>query len=96
LRVTRNNLPRVVSNRKSAWPVRDELAGGIGVGASGTINGGEVSEWLMVPLSKSGLVMSQRGFESHPLRQAAASRRGALSEGSHSWPSARDWKSRRR
>lgn len=33
------------------------------------INDGEVSEWLMVPLSKSGLVMSQRGFESHPLRR---------------------------
>ena len=28
---------------------------------------GEVSEWLMVPLSKSGL-RKQRGFESHPLR----------------------------
>ncbi len=31
---------------------------------------GEVSEWLMVPLSKSGVVMSHRGFESPPLRQA--------------------------
>ena len=30
---------------------------------------GEVSEWLKVPLSKSGVVMSHRGFESHPLRQ---------------------------
>ena len=30
---------------------------------------GEVSEWLKVPLSKSGVVMSLRGFESHPLRQ---------------------------
>ena len=29
---------------------------------------GEVSEWLMVPLSKSG-VRKHRGFESHPLRQ---------------------------
>ena len=30
---------------------------------------GEVSEWLMVPLSKSGLsIISERGFESHPLR----------------------------
>ncbi len=29
---------------------------------------GEVSEWLMVPLSKSGLAFSERGFESHPLR----------------------------
>ena len=30
---------------------------------------GEVSEWLMVPLSKSGVVDSHRGFESRPLRQ---------------------------
>ena len=30
---------------------------------------GEVSEWLKVPLSKSGVVNSHRGFESHPLRQ---------------------------
>ena len=29
---------------------------------------GEVSEWLKVPLSKSGVVNSHRGFESHPLR----------------------------
>ena len=34
----------------------------------GILSGGEVSEWLMVPLSKSGL-RKQRGFESHPLRQ---------------------------
>ena len=33
---------------------------------------GEVSEWLKVPLSKSGEVMSLRGFESHPLRQHGA------------------------
>ena len=32
---------------------------------------GEVSEWLKVPLSKSGVVMSHRGFESHPLRHVA-------------------------
>jgi hypothetical protein len=30
---------------------------------------GEVSEWLKVPLSKSGVVNSHRGFESRPLRQ---------------------------
>ncbi len=29
---------------------------------------GEVSEWLKVPLSKSGRVNSPRGFDSHPLR----------------------------
>ena len=34
----------------------------------GTIPGGEVSEWLKVPLSKSGVVTSHRGFESRPLR----------------------------
>ena len=33
----------------------------------GILNSGEVSEWLMVPLSKSG-VRKHRGFESHPLR----------------------------
>jgi hypothetical protein len=37
-------------------------------GAFAILRGGEVSEWLMVPLSKSGL-RKQRGFESHPLRQ---------------------------
>jgi hypothetical protein len=31
------------------------------------LSGGEVSEWLMVPLSKSG-VRKHRGFESRPLR----------------------------
>ena len=29
---------------------------------------GEVSEWFKVPLSKSGVVTSHRGFESRPLR----------------------------
>jgi hypothetical protein len=33
------------------------------------LRGGEVSEWLMVPLSKSG-VRKHRGFESHPLRHS--------------------------
>ena len=33
----------------------------------GILSGGEVSEWLMVPLSKSG-VRKHRGFESRPLR----------------------------
>ena len=37
----------------------------------GILRGGEVSEWLMVPLSKSGL-RKQRGFESHPLRHPTA------------------------
>ena len=30
---------------------------------------GEVSEWSKVLDSKSSVVMSHRGFESHPLRQ---------------------------
>ena len=37
--------------------------------------GGEVSEWLKVPLSKSG-VRKHRGFESHPLRQRPIARAG--------------------
>ena len=36
-------------------------------GAFGILSRGEVSEWLMVPLSKSG-VRKHRGFESRPLR----------------------------
>jgi hypothetical protein len=35
--------------------------------AFGILSRGEVSEWLMVPLSKSG-VRKHRGFESRPLR----------------------------
>ena len=38
--------------------------------AWGNLSRGEVSEWLMVPLSKSG-VRKHRGFESHPLRHYA-------------------------
>ena len=54
-------------------PVRRADAGtigpsGLGRGSSGILSRGEVSEWLMVPLSKSG-VRKHRGFESHPLRQ---------------------------
>ena len=36
----------------------------------GILSRGEVSEWLMVPLSKSG-VRKHRGFESRPLRHSA-------------------------
>ena len=36
----------------------------------GILFDGEVSEWLMVPLSKSG-VRKHRGFESRPLRHYA-------------------------
>ena len=41
----------------------------------GILSGGEVSEWLMVPLSKSGL-RKQRGFESHPLRHGSPAEGG--------------------
>ena len=44
---------------------------------------GEVSEWLKVPLSKSGVVMSHRGFESHPLRPQRRRAQDNL-DGSHS------------
>ena len=43
--------------------------------AFGILSRGEVSEWLMVPLSKSGL-RKHRGFESHPLRHRPSSRIG--------------------
>ncbi len=47
---------------------RHEPAGPPVAGRSfGILSGGEVSEWLMVPLSKSG-VRKHRGFESRPLR----------------------------
>ena len=39
----------------------------------GILSRGEVSEWLMVPLSKSG-VRKHRGFESRPLRHTARRR----------------------
>ena len=46
---------------------------------------GEVSEWLKVPLSKSGVVLSHRGFESHPLRPPRRNCRAQHNlEGSHS------------
>ena len=50
------------------------------LGSSGILSDGEVSEWLMVPLSKSG-VRKHRGFESHPLRHSPLSdtaRRGRI------------------
>lgn len=35
---------------------------------------GGVTEWLKVPLSKSGVISDDRGFESHPLRQKISRR----------------------
>ncbi len=48
----------------------------------GTLSGGEVSERFKVLLSKSSVVHSHRGFESHPLRHHGQPP-NAL-EGSHS------------
>jgi hypothetical protein len=57
-------------------PSRDPTAGTIVLAADrrpfGILSRGEVSEWLMVPLSKSG-VRKHRGFESRPLRQQRTS-----------------------
>jgi hypothetical protein len=52
-------------NTLSASALTERLVPGI---MDWLIKFGEVSEWLMVPLSKSGLGFSERGFESHPLR----------------------------
>ena len=48
-------------------------ARGSGLSRFGILPDGEVSEWLKVPLSKSG-VRKHRGFESHPLRQHSPDR----------------------
>ena len=53
----------------SGSPARSSGRIGRSAGAFAILSRGEVSEWLMVPLSKSGL-RKQRGFESHPLRHA--------------------------
>ena len=52
---------------------------------SGILSRGEVSEWLMVPLSKSG-VRKHRGFESHPLRQSSAAASRAPPRDLGTWP----------
>ena len=54
----------------SAWGIAADLEAGLyrsPAGAFAILSRGEVSEWLKVPLSKSG-VRKHRGFESHPLR----------------------------
>ena len=45
-----------------------ERESGEAVSGFATLRRGEVSERFKVPLSKSGVVMSHRGFESRPLR----------------------------
>ena len=55
-------------------------------GSFAMLSGGEVSEWLMVPLSKSG-VRKHRGFESRPLRHRPSTR--TRSAGSSSTPAER-------
>ena len=52
-------------SRRPAGPGRPRGRDGV---AFARLGRGEVSEWLKVPLSKSG-VRKHRGFESHPLRQ---------------------------
>ena len=54
---------------------QDRLASSRHRRAFGILDRGEVSEWLMVPLSKSG-VRKHRGFESRPLRQHSSRRTG--------------------
>src|SRR3989337_2255592 len=55
------------------WPAPEPAPLPSGVRASfGILSRGEVSEWLMVPLSKSG-VRKHRGFESRPLRHSPSS-----------------------
>ena len=56
--------------RRSDGRVRAGVGPGFGI-----LSRGEVSEWLMVPLSKSG-VRKHRGFESRPLRHRPSSRLG--------------------
>ena len=59
--------------RRGGRPLRrrpDRLSGS-SAGGFGILSRGEVSEWLMVPLSKSG-VRKHRGFESRPLRHTVA------------------------
>ena len=57
-----------LGSRRSA-PSRRGPAPSAAAVAFAILRGGEVSEWLKVPLSKSG-VRKHRGFESHPLRHS--------------------------
>ena len=74
---------RSVKPKEGLCQIRTGGADGSGQG-SGALGSllhsvvGEVSEWLKVPLSKSGVVMSHRGFESHPLRPLIGSRASAM------------------
>ena len=62
---------RIVTVRGSHERAGRPIAGlHVPVGGSGILSRGEVSEWLKVPLSKSG-VREHRGFESHPLRHSS-------------------------
>ena len=53
------------------WRGRRTSWHGGSAGRFAILSRGEVSEWLMVPLSKSG-VRKHRGFESHPLRHVGS------------------------
>ena len=65
------------SRARSPDRLRDHRPRRVRPGASGILSRGEVSEWLMVPLSKSG-VRKHRGFESRPLRQKPQASVGQL------------------
>ena len=62
------SVPSMVGRGLSDQDTGSRLTGRAVRGPFGILSGGEVSEWLMVPLSKSG-VRKHRGFESRPLRQ---------------------------
>jgi hypothetical protein len=72
-------LPTPLANRKVAGVaqlveqlIRNQQVAGSSPASSSS--NGEVSERFKVPLSKSGVVKSHRGFESHPLRHLVGPR----------------------
>ena len=60
--------PTAIACQRTAGLAADRRPVGRAGATFGILSRGEVSEWLMVPLSKSG-VRKHRGFESRPLRQ---------------------------
>src|SRR5439155_1089520 len=73
--LSERNLPRVrlvtTPLANEVFPPRAKPARPVAASTFGILCRGEVSEWLMVPLSKSG-VRKHRGFESRPLRHLRA------------------------
>ena len=64
---SRSSAASAATRSRSSTPPRALRADPARAALAGILSRGEVSEWLMVPLSKSG-VRKHRGFESHPLR----------------------------